>query len=152
VFKKEEISQLFPEYYVILVKHFDSVAKDSLDEWIYYLKHNEIPDNFKARGLEQAREKLRIDRLPESERVDYLRHLDNVSFAESLMDSSKRDGIIEGVGIGKKEGIEIGKKDKSRQVIISGYTRGLPPEMLGILTDLSEDEVLEILREEKFNI
>ena len=164
LFGKDEINCLFPEYYIILVKYFDDVAKDSLDEWIYYLKHNEIPDNFSARGLSQARNKLRIDKLPNEERESYYRHLENVAVGESVMATSRRDGMREGIEIGRKEGIETGRKEgvetgiqeginsKNRRVIVSGHISGLAPEVLGKLTDLSEGEVLKILKEEGFEI
>ncbi|HRF41168.1 MAG TPA: PD-(D/E)XK nuclease family transposase, partial [Saprospiraceae bacterium] len=46
--------ELFPEYYIIKVNSFDDVAKDTLDEWIYYLKNNRLPEHFTAPGLEKA--------------------------------------------------------------------------------------------------
>ncbi|MDR2361577.1 MAG: hypothetical protein LBD91_02495, partial [Prevotellaceae bacterium] len=49
---------LFPEYYILEIQRFDDIAKDTLDEWIYYLKNNKIEDDFKAKGLSQARELL----------------------------------------------------------------------------------------------
>ena len=37
LYKAEKIADIYPEYYLIDVKKFDDVAKDSLDEWIYFL-------------------------------------------------------------------------------------------------------------------
>ena len=51
-FKIDKISQIYPEYYIVKVNRFNDLAKDSLDEWIYYLKNNEVPERIKARGLE----------------------------------------------------------------------------------------------------
>jgi hypothetical protein len=34
------------------------LARDRLDEWIYFLKHEEIKDEFSAKGLTQAKQKL----------------------------------------------------------------------------------------------
>lgn len=68
-------SQLFPEYFVIKVNQFNDVAKDRLDEWIYYLKNNEIKDEFKAKGLHQAKDLWRYDTLPEGEKQKYELHL-----------------------------------------------------------------------------
>ncbi len=39
------------------------IAKDTLDEWVYFLKNSRIKDGFKAKGLAQAKEKMRIDSL-----------------------------------------------------------------------------------------
>ena len=36
LFGKEYPHQLYPEYYLLKVNQFDDVARDSLDEWIYW--------------------------------------------------------------------------------------------------------------------
>ena len=50
---------------------FDDVARNTLDEWIYFLKNSEIKNEFKARGLQEAKEKMRTDNLEGDERMDY---------------------------------------------------------------------------------
>lgn len=50
--------EIFPEYYLIRVNEFNSVAKTPLEEWIKYLKTGEIQSDTKAPGLLEAREKL----------------------------------------------------------------------------------------------
>jgi hypothetical protein len=35
-FGKREPAELFPEYYLIKVNNFNNVAKNTLDEWIYF--------------------------------------------------------------------------------------------------------------------
>ena len=45
------VEQIFPEYYLLKVKKFDNRTKDTLDEWIFFLKNEEIKDSFKAKGL-----------------------------------------------------------------------------------------------------
>lgn len=53
LYPSNQIEKIFPEYYLIKVNNFNDVAKDSLDEWIYFLKNEEIKDSFKAKGLKQ---------------------------------------------------------------------------------------------------
>jgi predicted transposase/invertase (TIGR01784 family) len=64
----QSIADIFPTYYVLKLNAFDDVAHDTLDEWIYFLKHKEIKDNFTANGIQQAKEKLRIDSLSQAEK------------------------------------------------------------------------------------
>jgi predicted transposase/invertase (TIGR01784 family) len=71
LFCRQEAGDIYPEYYVLKVNKFNDIAKDSLDEWIYFLKHNVIKENFKAKGLEKAREVLDRDKLTREERSDY---------------------------------------------------------------------------------
>lgn len=62
---------IFPEYYLLKVDEFDEIARDPLDQWIYFLKHQKIPDEFDARGLKRARMVLDVLALPDAERWDY---------------------------------------------------------------------------------
>jgi predicted transposase/invertase (TIGR01784 family) len=39
-FKQKKIAELFPEYYYIYINRFNDIAKDTLDEWIFFLKRN----------------------------------------------------------------------------------------------------------------
>ncbi|MDR1022413.1 MAG: hypothetical protein LBL94_03955, partial [Prevotellaceae bacterium] len=72
---------------------FNGVAKDTLDEWIYFLKHNAIKDEFRAKGLMKARDALQRENLTESERreYDYLQRIrsENRSAVASAIDVGK---------------------------------------------------------------
>lgn len=43
------ISDIFPEYYILKVNGFNDIAKDTLDEWIYFLKNSDIKSEFKTK-------------------------------------------------------------------------------------------------------
>jgi predicted transposase/invertase (TIGR01784 family) len=75
-FTKKEVSDIFPEYYIIKVNQFNDIAKDTLDEWIYFLKNSEVKDEFKAKGLAEAKEVLDIMRLDKEQQYGYNRYLD----------------------------------------------------------------------------
>ena len=75
-FGKDILGYIFPEYYIIKVNDFNDIAKDTLDEWIYYLKNDEIRDEFKAKGLAEARKILRVDRLSEEEKQVYYNYIE----------------------------------------------------------------------------
>jgi len=55
LYPSHHIDKIFPEYYLIKINNFNDIAKDSLDEWIYFLKNEEIKENFNAKGLKQAK-------------------------------------------------------------------------------------------------
>ena len=75
-FAKKEVSDIFPEYYLIKVNQFNDIAKDTLDEWIYFLKNSEVKDEFKAKGLAEAKDVLDIMRLDKEQQYGYNRYLD----------------------------------------------------------------------------
>jgi len=99
LYGKTAIGDLFPEYYIIKVNGFNDVAKDTLDEWIYYLKNNKIKDEFTAQGLDKARVILAFDRLTEEEKTQYLREID----AKLMRDAEIRTALNKGRNEGKAE-------------------------------------------------
>lgn len=82
-FSKHTIAEIFPEYYLLKVNQFDDVAKNTLDEWIYFLKNSEVKDEFKAKGLREAGEVLDIMRLPVDDQFGYNRYLDSLHLKAS---------------------------------------------------------------------
>lgn len=77
IFRKTEPYEIFPEYYILKVEKFDEITKDGLDEWIYFLKTDKIKENFKAKGLKEAKEKLDIMKLPKNEQYIYDQYLED---------------------------------------------------------------------------
>ncbi|MCI5168628.1 MAG: Rpn family recombination-promoting nuclease/putative transposase [Candidatus Electrothrix sp. GM3_4] len=110
LYGQKEICEIFPEYYLIKVNSFDDIAKDSLDEWIYFLKNEEIKEEFSAKGLAQAKSVLDVLKLPEQERVEYERYQDNLHYRASMVHSSyhlgKDEGRAEG---GQQKALEIAR-------------------------------------------
>ncbi|MCW5203414.1 PD-(D/E)XK nuclease family transposase [Desulfobulbus sp. US4] len=87
-----KVSDIFTTYYLLKVNKFDDFAKDSLDEWIYFLKNNEIKDEFKAKGLREAKEKLRVDNLPEPEKKSYEKYLDSKRIEQNVYKTALAEG------------------------------------------------------------
>ncbi|MDR0758307.1 MAG: Rpn family recombination-promoting nuclease/putative transposase [Tannerella sp.] len=115
-FGKETASDIYPEYYILKVNSFNDVAKDTLDEWIYFLKHNVIKEEFRARGLEKARKVLDRDNLSTEERkaYDYMLRLRSENL--STIASSKLEGRIEGREEGRIEREKLAKElEKERE-------------------------------------
>lgn len=85
-FTKQNVSDIFPEYYIIKVNQFNDVAIDTLDEWVYFLKNSEVKDEFKAKGLTEAKEVLDVMRLDKEQQYGYNRYLDylHVKASEAL--------------------------------------------------------------------
>ncbi len=133
IFKKQEPSEIFPEYYVIKVNQFNDVAKDNLDQWIYYLKNNEIRDDFTAQGIDKARELWQVDSLSDKEQKKYLKHLDNLHYKASMEWTLK----IEAEDRVRNEGIEQGIEDTAR----SFKENGVDIEIIIKSTGLTKEEI-----------
>jgi hypothetical protein len=116
VFGKEVAGDIYPEYYILKVNNFDDRMKDRLDEWIYFLKHNAVKDEFKAKGLDKARKILDRDNLTPEERKTYEYVQDLRSENLSFIASSKDEGITEGMKKGRKEREKLAKElEKERK-------------------------------------
>lgn len=113
-FLKNNVSDIFPEYYIIKVNNFNNIAKDSLDEWVYFLKNSEVKDGFKAKGLKQAGEVLDYMRLNEHDQYSYNRYMEYLSYKASELftlkleaeDKVRQDEKIKLAGIAILKGFD----------------------------------------------
>jgi predicted transposase/invertase (TIGR01784 family) len=137
LFVKDAVYEIFPEYYVIKINNFDGVAKDSLDQWIYYFKNSEVKDEFNARGLAEVKAQLQFDELSEKERHSYRQYEKDLLSQKSTILTARIEGLAEGKIEGLVEGLAKGeyqarldmarkmKSDGLSEEIIEKYT-GLP--------------------------
>ncbi len=114
-FTKKNVSEIFPEYYLIKVNQFNDIAKDTLDEWIYFLKNSEVKDEFKAKGLAEAKEVLDAMRLNKEQQYGYNRYLDYLHLKASEALSLKIEAEEK---IKNQKAIEIAKKLLKRNLSI----------------------------------
>ena len=146
-FVKQEAGDIFPEYYVLRVNEFD--------EWIYFLKTGEIDEHATAKGLPEAREKLRIDKLSTSEKGQYYAHMEALRYQRSVIETGwieghadgraegRAEGIAEGKAEGRAEGIAEGQNLEKRQIAANLKKQGLPIEIIANCTGLSPEEIAD---------
>lgn len=133
LFGDKKVSQLFPEYYLIKVNNFDKLALNTLDEWIYFFKNEEIKPEFKAKGIQKAKEEFDVMKMPPKEYKNYQVHLDSLSYQASMFQSTYVLGQLEGKEEGKIEGkIEMAKLMKLDKE---------PIEKIIKFTGLSKEEI-----------
>ena len=144
LYQKEYVHEIYPEYYLINVNQFNDVAKNTLDEWIYFLKNEEIKDGFHAKGLLEAKEKLDSFKLPAPEKQNYDRFVENLRYRESMVESNYDSGEIDGIIKGKIEGEIEGKKAKAIEVAEKMKEAGMAKEIIKQFTGLNADEIENI--------
>ena len=114
LYTKENVYEIFPEYWLIKVSKFHDRIQDKLDEWIFFLKNEEVKDDFTAKGLLEAKDKLDRMKMNREERAAYKRYekrmMDiaseqhtQMADAEELMEK----GIKKGEKIGKERAMII---------------------------------------------
>lgn len=132
LFGKESIADLYPEIYLIKVNQFNDLAKDTLDEWIYFFKNSEIKDNFQAKGLKEASEKLNVANLADEEWKSYKRYLDNLHYQASIAETLKFEAEEK---VRNNERVQIAKEL---------LRNGVSLELIIKSTGLSEKEIKEL--------
>ena len=138
-FSKEEVYEIFPEYYILKVNQFNDIAKDTLDEWIYFLKNSEVKDNFKAKGLKEANDVLDIMKLPKDDQYGYNRYLDSLHLKASEVFSLQSEAEYKVREDEKLKNIlEITKK-----LII----KGLDNDLISFSTSLTIEKIQELRNE-----
>jgi len=138
LYKKDKIYEIFPEYYLIKVNNFDDIAKDTLDEWIYFLKNEEIKESFKAKGIKKAKKELDILKLPEKERLAYERYQDDLHYQASMVESSYTIGVKKGEKKGEKRGEKRGKAKVALKLLANG---SFDLQTIAELTGLTLEEI-----------
>lgn len=151
-FDVDAVSDLYPEYYIMKVNDFDRVAKNSIEEWAYYLNTGEVPHNAKAPGMEEVREQLTIDRMGKSERSAYYKHLDNIVILRDNIYTEREEGRFEGRAEGRAEGREEGRAEgreegraeERRETAHKMLQLGIPAETIAQVTGIPLNELSEL--------
>jgi len=128
IFNAEHIAQIYPEFYIIKVNNFDNVAKNTLDEWINFLKYEEVKEGTKAKGLKAAKEGLEMLKLSKEDMVEYERD----------------EAVWRDYASGMSTNFLAGKLEEKKETATKCLKRGMPIADIAELTGLSEDEIREI--------
>ena len=134
-FTKQNIADIFPEYYLIKVNQFNDIAKDTLDEWIYFLKNSEVKDEFKAKGLAEAKEVLDVMRLDREQQYGYNRYLDYLHLKASEVLSLQIEAEEK---VRRSEKIEIAK---------NAIKKGLDNQTISDITGLPLEQIATLRKE-----
>ena len=124
----ETTADIFPKYYIVRVKSFGKVIEEPLDEWLYFLKNSEIKPEFKAKGMERAKEVLRYENMGNEEKYAYNRYVENRRIEMGVLETAEDKGI-------RKTQIKFALASISK-----GLSHDLIVELTGLL--LSEVQLL----------
>lgn len=144
LFIGKNAGDIFPEYYVLRVNDFDKVAKTPLDEWIKFLKTGEIDKEATAKGLPEARERLRIDTLPDAEKRAYYRDMEALRYQRSVIKTGWDEGHTKGFKEGEAKGRAEGEKEKAKEIAKKMKDMGLPVKDIAQYTQLTQEEITRL--------
>lgn len=95
-----------------------------------------MPEGASAPGLEEVKERLKLDRMTKDELNAYYRHLDNIVIL--------RDNIFTERAEGRAEGLAEGFDKANRQHARSMKAKGIPVSLIAEITGLSDQEIKEL--------
>lgn len=128
----KSVSDIYPQYYLLKANDFNRWSQVHLDQWMYFLSTNRIPEDATAPGLQEAREQLRIDDLSPEERAAYYTHLDNMVSARSVVNSAR------------DEGIALGRLEQLEKSVRSMRAKGMEDALIADLLGESLETIVHI--------
>jgi len=158
LYGKNSISNVYPEYYLIKVNNFNRMATTTLDEWIYFLKNQEIKDEFKAKGIQKAKQSFALLSMSDEELRAYNSYQDSLRDEASYIETNyycakmegreegreegKEEGIVVGIEIGREQGVE----ETTRTIAIKLIEQGSAIEIIKAVTGLSVAVIEELVK------
>ena len=140
VYKKDNIHEVYPEYWVIKVSQFHNRVKDKLDEWIYFFKNAEIKIGFSAKGLKEVNERLDEMKLNEKDAKAYKKYLKNLRDIASDQHTKMADA---------QELINKGREEEKIDVIIEMFRDNVPIKIIAKYLKISEAQALQVIEDHK---
>lgn len=142
--KDDDMVNVFPEYYLIEVGHFQNLIRHPIDEWVYLFKNSAVREDFHSRNIQAAKEKLLLLRMSAAERKAYDQFQISRASALDVMTGQFQEGVTQGIEIGKEQGIEIGKDAANRENARKMRQEGLDLALIARISGLSEAEILAL--------
>lgn len=125
--------------------------------WLRFLSEikdgqEDIPEDFKNEPtIFEASEYAKESAYTQTELEEYDRYWDSISSEKTLIseafDEGKIEGKMEGEQIGLQKGKIEGKIERDTEIILNGIKNGFSIIQLALITNLSEQEVKSILKE-----
>ncbi len=133
LFKKQKPQDLYPEYYLIKAGDFnEDNVNDTLDEWVYFLKLGKVKDNFKAKGIDKAKQKLDVAKLSPRKRAAYERDTQHLHSEASWAETQNKK---------EQDLLAKGEKNKAIEVAVAMKADNEPIEQIMKYTGLSGEEI-----------
>ena len=153
-----EEKNIFPEYYLIRVEHFEEIIGSDLDEWIYMFKTGIIKDDFNSKGMELVRKKLSYLNMGYKEQRAYDKYMVDLEREEDMLNSAEEDGYLRAKKEDKalvKEALEEKEEalkekeealNRERKVIITMYQQGSSLEEIAKLFNKTVIELEKLIK------
>jgi predicted transposase/invertase (TIGR01784 family) len=127
---------ILPEYFFISIPLFNDRLEREIDDWLYVMKHDTVPETFRSTYMEKVAEKLSILKMTPVERDSYYFYLKQVY--------TDRDELFTAMEKGRDEGREEGEqklREEKNQITLNLLKLGLDSQSISQATGLTGVEI-----------
>lgn len=107
---------------------FNDKIQQEIDEWLYVMKHSEVPKHFKSPYMQKVEKRLAVLKMSQNERNKYFKYLKESVHNEDVIESA----------------VEKGKKEEKIVIAKNLLSQGVDVETIAIATGLSIDKIESI--------
>jgi predicted transposase/invertase (TIGR01784 family) len=147
-----DATDILPEYFFISVPLFNDRLEREIDDWLYVMKHDAVPETFQSAYMEKVADKLSILKMTPVERDSYYSYLKQVytdrDQISTAMQKGKEEGRKEGEQIGITKGEQIGMAkgeqkllEEKNQIARNFLELGLEAQTISQATGLTVEEI-----------
>lgn len=127
-----DATDILPEYFFISIPLFNDKLEREIDDWLYMMKYDNVPNSFHSKYLNQAKEKLSILKMTKEERAGY-------SYYQKKL-YSDRDELQAAIAKGREEG----RQEGIEKTAINMIKQNLDFKLISQVTGFSEQEVQKL--------
>ena len=167
IVNRENTDEVIPGLEFVLIELTEKFKPETLNDrklavlWLRFLK--EVGENMSLlppemqenEDIRQAAEICEISAFTPEELAVYEKYWDMISTEKTLYKGAilkgeaigEAIGISKGEAIGLKKGEAIGREEEKKQFVINGYKKGHPIELISSFTELTTEQIAEILKQ-----
>lgn len=84
---------ILPEYFFISIPLFNDRLEKEIDDWLYVMKHDTVPETFHSPYMQKVADKLNILKMTPEERDSYYYYLKQIYNDRDQLQAAREDGI-----------------------------------------------------------
>ena len=131
-----DATDILPEYFFISVPNFNDRLIEEIDDWLYVMKYDNVPETFHSPYMSQVAEKLSILKMSTDERAEYTYYLKKVY--------NDRDELQAAESRGLEKGKAEGEAKERRKVALKMLAKNKPDDEILEFSGITPDELAEL--------
>ncbi len=138
-----DATDILPEYFFISVPLFNDRLEKEMDDWLYVMKYDNIPDKFHSPYMKQVADKLSILKMTPDERESYSYYRKKLYNDRDELQAAESRGIAKGREEERARG-EAMLHEERIKITKEMLAEGDSIEKVSRITGLSEEEIKKL--------